>query len=320
MLADKEIDFDVNFRLYVTTKLPNPKFDPAIYAKAIVINYSVTSSGLEDQLLGAVVTVERPDLEEQRENLITETSLNKQLLKQLEDSLLLELTAATGNMLDNVELVETLENIKSKATEVMEKLQLSMETRQNIDLLRNSYRSISKRGADLFFILADLATINNMYQYSLNAFKQLYLHSVRKSVPNTMLKKRLSNILHTLTKNVYEFGCMGIFERHKTLYSFLIAIRLQLSENVIRQADIDFFMKGSISLRSNASKCPFEWLSARSWNDIAELEEHSGAPFSGLVNHIRGDPEQWQQWINYDQPEEREYPGDFGAKLKPFEV
>lgn len=66
--------------MYVTTKLPNPKFDPALYAKAVVINYSVTLSGLEDQLLDAVVKVERPDLEEQREALIRETSPNKQLL------------------------------------------------------------------------------------------------------------------------------------------------------------------------------------------------------------------------------------------------
>lgn len=61
---------------------------------------------------------ERPDLEEQREILIKETSSNKDLLQQLEDSLLRELATSTGNMLDNVELVDTLENTKSKAYEV----------------------------------------------------------------------------------------------------------------------------------------------------------------------------------------------------------
>ena len=43
---------------------------------------------------------------------------NKRLLKELEDSLLRELATSTGNMLDNVELIETLEETKSKATEV----------------------------------------------------------------------------------------------------------------------------------------------------------------------------------------------------------
>lgn len=77
--------------------------------------------GLEDQLLSVVVRCERSDLEEQRESLIIETSANKSLLSGLEDSLLRELATSTGNMLDNVELVTTLENTKSKAAEVKKK-------------------------------------------------------------------------------------------------------------------------------------------------------------------------------------------------------
>ncbi|XP_053466151.1 dynein axonemal heavy chain 10-like [Ictalurus furcatus] len=84
----------------------------------MVINYTVTLKGLEDQLLSVIVGFERKELEEQRERLIQETSENKRLLKDLEDSLLRELATSTGNMLDNVELVHTLEETKSKAAEV----------------------------------------------------------------------------------------------------------------------------------------------------------------------------------------------------------
>jgi dynein heavy chain, axonemal len=48
-------------------------------------------------------------------------SVNKKLLKDLEDALLRELANSTGNMLDNVELISTLEETKSKADEVNEK-------------------------------------------------------------------------------------------------------------------------------------------------------------------------------------------------------
>lgn len=78
----------------------------------------VTLKGLEDQLLSVIVGFERKELEEQRERLIQETSENKRLLKDLEDSLLRELATSTGNMLDNVELLHTLEETKSKASEV----------------------------------------------------------------------------------------------------------------------------------------------------------------------------------------------------------
>ena len=43
---------------------------------------------------------------------------NKRLLKELEDTLLRELATSTGNMLDNAELVQTLEETKTKASEV----------------------------------------------------------------------------------------------------------------------------------------------------------------------------------------------------------
>ena len=74
--------------------------------------------GLEDQLLSVIVGHEKKELEEDRERLIQETSENKRLLKDLEDTLLRELATSTGNMLDNSELVQTLEETKTKASEV----------------------------------------------------------------------------------------------------------------------------------------------------------------------------------------------------------
>lgn len=78
----------------------------------------MTLKGLEDQLLSVIMGLEEKELEEQRERLILETSDNKKLLKNLGDSLLRELATSTGNMLDNTELVHTLEETKSKASEV----------------------------------------------------------------------------------------------------------------------------------------------------------------------------------------------------------
>lgn len=42
MLGSNEVDYDPKFRMYLTTKLANPQFNPAAYAKAVVINYTVT--------------------------------------------------------------------------------------------------------------------------------------------------------------------------------------------------------------------------------------------------------------------------------------
>jgi len=101
-------------------------------------------------------------------------SVNKRLLKELEDSLLRELVTSTGNMLDNVELVQKLEDTKVKATEVAEKLKLGKHTAVEIEKNRDTYRPVAKRGAILFFVLAEMASINSMYQYSLTAYLKVF--------------------------------------------------------------------------------------------------------------------------------------------------
>ena len=117
----------------------------------MVINYQVTLNGLEDQLLSVIVKFERKELEEQRERLIQETFDNKRLLKDLEDSLLRELATSKGNMLDNTELIETLEETKTKAGEISEKLEQGVITSKEIDNIRNGYRPAARRGKGSFF-------------------------------------------------------------------------------------------------------------------------------------------------------------------------
>lgn len=320
ILGDKEVDWDPNFRLYMTTKFANPVFNPSVYASAVVINYTVTLSGLEDQLLGVVVKNERPDLEEQRENLITETSENKKLLQVLEDSLLRELSTTTGNMLDNVELVSTLENTKSKATEVMEKLTLAEQTSKDIDKLRNVYRPVARRGAILFFVLSDMAGVNAMYQYSLASYLEVFAYSLRKALPHTVLERRLHNIITMLTKNVYDYGCTGIFEKHKLLFSFQMTARLEQNIEHVSQAELDFFIKGSVSLEKSTREKPADWLSSQGWENILKLSTDFPLTFERLPDQIEKHVNVWKEWYDLDAPESVDFPFGYKQNLKPFQI
>jgi dynein heavy chain, axonemal len=87
-LADKEVDFDPNFKLFCTTRLPNPHYTPELSAKVTLIDFTVTMIGLEDQLLGKLIGKEKGELEAQRQALIEEVQNYKKKIKQLEDDLL----------------------------------------------------------------------------------------------------------------------------------------------------------------------------------------------------------------------------------------
>lgn len=44
-VGDKEVDYHSSFRLYLTTKLANPSYTPEIYARASIIDFTVTMKG-----------------------------------------------------------------------------------------------------------------------------------------------------------------------------------------------------------------------------------------------------------------------------------
>ncbi len=73
-IGDTDIPYNFDFKLYMTTKMPNPHYLPEVSIKVTLINFTVTPSGLEDQLLVEVVRYERIELEEKRIGLILQIS------------------------------------------------------------------------------------------------------------------------------------------------------------------------------------------------------------------------------------------------------
>lgn len=150
----------------------------------------------------------------------------------------------------------------------------------DIDELRDGYRPAAKRGAILFFVLTEMALVNSMYQYSLASYLEVFDYSLRKSLPDSVLSQRLKNIMNTLTYSVYNYGCtgkswtlnkkmhgrqskvfmiflnyfitwtdwisLGLFERHKLLFSFNMTIKIEQAEGRVPQEELEFFIKGEI--------------------------------------------------------------------------
>jgi dynein heavy chain len=176
-LGDSQVEYDPKFRLYMTTKLPNPHYSPETCVKVNLLNFMATAEGLQDQMQGLVVATEQPELEKKRELLVLEDAANKKQLKEIEDLILKMLKEAEGNILDDEVLITTLADSKKTATVIEQKVKAAMATTERLQKVRESYEPVAFRSAQLFFCIADLCSVDPMYQYSLDWYIDLFLLS-----------------------------------------------------------------------------------------------------------------------------------------------
>jgi len=121
-LGDSYIPYNNDFKLVITTKLANPHYLPEICIKVALINFTVTPEGLEDQLLVEVVRAERPELEQQKDQLIVQLSDFKRQLKELEYKILKLVAEASDDILNDEELIVTLDQSKETSIAINERM------------------------------------------------------------------------------------------------------------------------------------------------------------------------------------------------------
>merc|ERR1719359_1879613 len=255
-LGDKEIDYHANFKFYMQTKLANPHYPPEIQAECTCINFTVTEAGLEDQLLFAVVRLERPDLAREKSRLIQQQNEFKVKLAELEALLLDKLANAEGDLTDDTDLILSLEDAKKTADEVKEKMVIATETEAKINETSENYRPSAQRGALVFFLMMDLRKIHSFYKYSLDAFLVVITRSVESvtlRVPKPPkeekveeeappeeeeeeeeiieltgkdLKNRVDKLSAIVTLWVWKYVCRGLFDAHKLIVASMMAFRI----------------------------------------------------------------------------------------------
>nr|XP_031530690.1 dynein heavy chain 9, axonemal-like [Vicugna pacos] len=264
-IGDKECEYNPEFRLILHTKLASPHYQPELQAQATLINFTVTRAGLEDQLLAAVVSMERPDLEQLKSDLTKQQNGFKITLKTLEDNLLSHLSSASGNFLGETALVESLEVTKQTAAEIEKKVQEAKVTEVKLNEAREHYRPAAARASLLYFIMSDLSRIHPMYQFSLKAFSAVFRKAVEKAAADESLGERVANLTDSITFSVYQHTARGLFERDKLTYLAQLAFQILLMNQEVGAAELDFLLRSPVQ---TGIPSPVEFLSRQAWGGI----------------------------------------------------
>jgi dynein heavy chain len=319
-LGDKEIEYNLDFRFYITTKMSNPHYTPEISTKTTIVNFAVVQQGLEAQLLGIVVSKERPELEKQKNELVLKIAAGKKKLVELEDRILYLLNTAKGSLLDDEELVNTLHSSKVTSVEVAEQLTVAEQTEKEIDQAREGYRLCASRASVLFFVLDDVSRIDPMYQFSLDAYIGLFTISIEKSIKASGLEQRITSVNDYHTYAVYRYTCRGLFEKHKLLFALHMNAKILESAEKIAMAEYSFFLRGGQVLDRDAqvpNPAP-SWITSETWDNITEMERLL-PKFTGLSASFEQLLRDWHAWYTHAQPEACPLPGEWEASCSELQ-
>jgi dynein heavy chain len=316
-LGDSAVPWHDDFLFYITTKLRNPYYTPETAVKVTLLNFGITQDGLIQQLLGACVQEERPDLAQMKDQLVVSCAAMNKQMTELESNILKLLAESTGDILDDETLINTLSESKKTSTEVSQKLKEAEITEKDIDETRVKYTPVAFRSTILYFAVADMSVIDPMYQFSLGWFVNLYRRGINEAEASDDFDQRLQNIIEYFTFQVYLNCCRSLFERHKLMFSFLTYARIEAGDGNLDQAEYKFLLAGPTSVQTALPK-PADWLPDNSWvelSNLAKLPNFVNLDKTFAEEHL----EAFKTMYESASPQDEEMPGEW-IKLSYFQI
>lgn len=156
-----------------------------------------------------------------------------------------ELGNSSGNILENKSLLDNLTKTKAESIKIAQSLKESEELNAKLDLSRDIYRPLSKKGAALFLRISQLAKINNMYRFSLGYFIRLFLTCLEEggekgklSIAKKDTKDKLSEAEAALNQIIFNNIASSLFKADRLTYALYL---VKTISNDISEPEWEFF-------------------------------------------------------------------------------
>uniref|UniRef100_A0A8C9YHS7 Cytoplasmic dynein 2 heavy chain 1 n=1 Tax=Sander lucioperca TaxID=283035 RepID=A0A8C9YHS7_SANLU len=218
-IGDKVIDYNEDFRLFLATRNPTPFLPPDAISVVTEVNFTTTRAGLRGQLLALTIQQEKPELETEKTRLLQQEEDKKIQLAQLEESLLETLATAQGNILENRELIESLNQTKASSALIQESLLESHRLQASLDQERDAYLPLAESASKMYFVITDLSKINNMYRFSLASFLRLFQRALQAKKEAEITDARIAALEASLKNMVYEYVCRSLFKADQLMFA-----------------------------------------------------------------------------------------------------
>ncbi|KAJ4680103.1 dynein heavy chain [Exophiala dermatitidis] len=224
-LGKQEIDFSEHFQLYLSTRDPSAAFAPDVCSRTTFINFTVTRSSLQTQSLNEVLKAERPDVDKRRTNLVKMQGEFDTNLRQLEKSLLQALNESRGNILDDDNVIHTLETLKKEAAVITKKVAETEGVMAEVERITQSYSRIANACSAIFALLEQLHHLNHSYRFSLQYFIDIFdsvLHHNPHLAGQTDHNVRGEIILKDIFVETYRRTSLSMLQKDRITLALLL--------------------------------------------------------------------------------------------------
>ena len=295
-LGEKIIDIHEKFKLYLATRDSSIEISNNVLASISVVNFTVTRSGLESILLGLTIDIEQPELEKQKNMLLEEQDKIKLELSEVEKKLLDELIHLEGNLLENKQLIDSLEQSKEKSMQSEQILKKSIEQSNEIEHKRNIYKNLSKTATTIYILLQDLYKINPMYQFSLDNYMALFKDTIKEETTKQFdsFEMKLKTYSNVLIKKAFVYYSRSLFKSDLLIFGlFYIKTIFNDSSN---KKYWDFLLGQSSSMKGDGSSSS----SVPRW--LPEERKQIYEAFASVFPELTSIPN--ENWYRGSTPEE----------------
>ena len=299
-IGDQEIDFSMTFNMFMITRDSSCHFTPDLCSRVTFLNFTITQSSLQNQILDIVLKNERPEVNNKKEELIKAQREYKLQLRQLEEDLLTALNSE-GNLLENNEVMTRLEDIKKKSFEISEEVSKSEDIMRELESTMNEYAPLANKASRIFFALDSLEIIHYLYSYSLSFFMDILNYVINskemQEVPKNMYANRQIKIIQLLFKEIYHRVGYSLLNKDKALLAMRLA-QINLGDKF--KNEINLLLKINSNIMNDASDISSDILGGKlTLNQKKQLSElNKSEPFTGLVSEITSNSEAWNNFYN----------------------
>lgn len=264
----KEVDILDEFQVILYTKNGRINIPPFLASRTTLLNFTITSSNLENQVLNLTLQHVRPDLYTKRNELVALQSECQIRLLNLRQLLLNTLNDVTGTILDSDDVIESLEELESESSEIDLKISESEAVINTVDEVRYKYSDIATHSTSIYEVLMCVTRLNELYNFSLATFIESFQGVMREFD----LLLELSSFLSKLYLEVFAILSPTLKERDKVIMAVCMATsyhKIEIGPQVQKCVEtiLNHYLSGSTDISHVLELCSMD--SGLGWDQIS---------------------------------------------------